>query len=408
MLLGLAYLNGEGIARDKPLGLEWINKSSKNGHEPAKKILDDLKLSREKKHNALVSKYQQDISSWPRSDVKQLEQSANKGNSLSQEHLAIAYQFGLLQLSKSPQIAADWYLKSIADNTEELNFSLQRNLNLIYIEGIYQAQQENNNEYLKAKLKIDALAEQGDLAAIKFLARLYINEENGFSSLKLSKFWYEKAAYAGDHGAQLALARLYTYNAPNEAGIDAKPDYEKALHWYKKVVVYDMPHAQYELAKLYISSEGRTKNNKEAIELLKKAADKNIIDAQLDLAKAYKEGVITGQNYPMALQQFQKLAAITYAQNSFLKDYFYISAMSIAELHEKGLGSPVDKIQAYAWYDSILEHLQKKLLQEITPQPDLLGGEFPQQINNAEKDSQYGYSLLGVLSDNYLVWSSDN
>lgn len=406
MMLGLAYLNGEGISRDKPLGLEWLIKSSNNGYEPAKAALVDISRAHERKTETLANEYRGKISTWPEIVVVQLEQSANNGDVVAQENLAISHQFGLLRMPKNPVIAADWYLKCIGSNVADYNFAVHRNLGLIYIEGTDHVLQKQETDLSKIKLKIDQSAEQGDMAAIKFLARFYNNLGDGYVSLKKAKYWYEKAANRDDLGAQLALARLYTYNAPNEDGTDTKPDYAKALYWYKKVVIHDMPYAQYELAKLYLNRHIPNENNQEAIHLLKIAADKNILNAQLDLANAYKEGVITSQNYALAMERYKKLAAQTYPPESLRDEVFYRSAMSVADLYERGLGVPVNKINAYAWLSLALERLDRKL-----PSTDKQKGSFSignayigggyLSTHNPEVDSPTGFSLgIGTVSPN--------
>jgi|GEM_PF-481166 len=407
MMLGLAYLNGEGISRDKPLGLEWLIKSSNNGYEPAKAALVDIRKAHENKTETLANEYRGKISTWPEIVVAQLERSAIKGDATAQENLAIAHQFGLLRIPKNPSIAADWYLKSIGSNVTKYNFAVHRNLGLIYMQGTDQVLQKQESDLSKIKLNIDQLAEQGDMAAIKFLARFYYNLGDGYVSLNKAKYWYEKAANTGDLGSQLALARLYTFSAPNEEGADAKPDYVKAVHWYKKVVIHDLPYAQYELAKLYLNRHISIGNNQEAMNLLKMAADKNILNAKLDLANAYKEGVITTQNYALAMEHFQKLATLTYPSEIFREDIFYSSAMSVADIYENGLGVPVSKVNAYAWLNLVLERLDRKLLStdklkgSVSMGNSYMGGGYL-STHNPEVDSPTGFSL-GIGTDSPKV-----
>lgn len=405
MLLGLAYLNGEGIERDKLLGLEWLYKSSQSGHDPAKKILQELNLKQENDLVAFKTKYQEEAKTWTPKAILELETSAKNSDALAQEHLAIAYQFGLLGAPKNLQLAAEWYIKRIGSNLSDTSNTSQKNLSLIYIEGLNQSQLHLENETVKVKSSIDGLAANGNLAAIKFLARFYFRYSNGYYSLKQAKFWYAKAANMGDSGAQLALARLYMSISPNEAGIDAQPDYTKALYWYKKVVVYDKPYAQYELAKLYIDGRGGEKNPAEAMVFLRKAADKNIFNAQMDLAKAYKVGVITKQDYPKALELFKKLATSTYSGDGNRYEAFYNTAMSVAEIYENGLGVPLDKVQAFIWYSLVSEYSQRKIF--YMPDPNNLpkgvsiGALLLEFDYNLEEDTPSG--LFGGTTDSSLL-----
>jgi TPR repeat protein len=243
-------------------------------------------------------------------------------------------------------------------------------------------------------LKIDRLAANADLAAIKFLARFYNNYSDGYQSIKQARFWYAKVANMDDSGAQLALARLYMASSPNEAGNEAQPDYTKALYWYKKVALNDKPHAQYELAKLYIDGRGGEKNPREAMALLAKASDKNIFDAQMDLAKAYKEGVITKQDYPKALELFRSLATSTYSRYENRDITFYDTAMHVAEIYENGLGVPLDKSKAYVWYSLVNEYFQKT----ESSRPFSVG-DFPLSSDyNPEEDMHRGF-IMGADID---------
>lgn len=394
MLLGLAYLNGEGIERDKPLGLEWLYKSSQSGHEPAKKVLEELNRKQENNLALINAKYQKEAKTWTQKTILELKASAKNGDAMSQERLAIAYQFALLGAPKNTELAAEWYIKRIDSNLSDTNNTALKNLSLIYADGLNKSLLHQENETTKVKLKIDRLAANANLAAIKFLARFYNNYSDGYQSIKQARFWYAKVANMDDSGAQLALARLYMASSPNEAGNEAQPDYTKALYWYKKVALNDKPHAQYELAKLYIDGRGGEKNPREAMALLAKASDKNIFDAQMDLAKAYKEGVITKQDYPKALELFRSLATSTYSRYENRDITFYDTAMHVAEIYESGLGVPLDKSKAYVWYSLVNEYFQKT----ESSRPFSVG-DFPLSSDyNPEEDMHRGF-IMGADID---------
>jgi len=344
------YLDGLGVPKNTAAGIEWLTKSAEQGFGLAQKKLGLIYLDNKSpmivngklfKKGGLKSKELSDY--WLNQAVATWEKHVPKDDKLAIDELAFAYQLGL-GVSKNYVAAAELYLKSMAlDKPSESGYS-QQNLNAIYRDG-------NNQQLdaLEAKALIDKMAEANNLTAVRFLARHYSTySNNADGNLKLARYWYDKLALTGDRGAQLALARLYMSLGPDESG--TKPDYVKAQYWFKKVAGDDKPNAQYELAKLYISGQGGEKDSAQAMTLLNKAADHNVLDAQIDLAHAYKDGIITTQNYQKALQLMQATAIRIYPGAGGRNEDFSELAGEIGAMFQNGVGAAVDKIEAYVWY----------------------------------------------------------
>ncbi|MDI1363187.1 SEL1-like repeat protein [Methylotenera sp.] len=391
-ILADCYFDGIGVDKNDQLGIDWLKKSAEGGYGFSQYKLgliyrDDQytaypKIKIAKKDNQLA-----DI--WLKKSVATWTVGAKNNDKFAIENLANAYKEGI-GVQKDLTYATELYLRFMEIDKYKYQRS-QKNLGLIYSTGL--AKEQNAKE---SKATIDRMAKTQSKAAMKFLARFY----NGYGpeyggNLKLARYWYDKAANGGDVDAQLALARLYMADAPNEAGIEARPSYTNALYWYKKVVTNDKPYAQYELAKLYIDGRGGEKNPREAMALLTKAANRNLFDAQLDLAKAYKEGVITKQDYPKALELFKSLATNIYSVDGNRYEDFYNTAMPVAEIYENGLGVPLDKSQAYVWYSLVIEYSKK--IASIKP---LSVGAFPSASDyNPEEDAPNGFRLeIGIDS----------
>lgn len=73
----------------------------------------------------------------------------------------------------------------------------------------------------------------------------------------------------------------------NGDGVDM--DYKKAAEWYAQAVIQDNPYAQYNYGRLLILGRGVEINPKAAISNFRKAAEQDLFQAQLTLAKVYSD-----------------------------------------------------------------------------------------------------------------------
>jgi len=293
-IIGNIYANMSDISKLE--GLEWIKRSALNKYPPANEYISQHQKGLEKASQKLREQFKKDSESWPYKTNAAMSQAAADQNSILIEHQAIAHQFGLLGFEQNLITATDGYIKYLSiENTPRFSNS-QKNLETIFSNGLQQTALNLKDEHAKAKARIVELANNGDLAAIKFMARFYSGSCE-FFSMKEARAWYEKAANLNDKNAMLALARLYKSSAPNQSGPEAKPDYTKSLYWFKKLDLSDKPNAQYDLASIYLNEKFPTYDPEAAIKTLEKASDNNHIEAKKSLAKIYQEGKLTAINH---------------------------------------------------------------------------------------------------------------
>ncbi len=101
-------------------------------------------------------------------------------------------------------------------------------------------------------------------------------------------------ADAGDAKVQLALGRLYQYDAVAPDGT-AQHDYAGAAYWYRQASDRGEAQATYELAILYRDGLGVPADASQSFQLLQKAAEANYVPAMTPLSDDY-----AGQSTPVS------------------------------------------------------------------------------------------------------------
>jgi TPR repeat protein len=104
--------------------------------------------------------------------------------------------------------------------------------------------------------------------------------------LSQAAYWYHKAADQGDPAAQVDLAYMY------ETGIGVSRDTATAATWYRRAAGSGSANAKVNLAGLYLHGDGVKQDYGEALRLLKSAADEGNgrADAYLGLASYLGSG----------------------------------------------------------------------------------------------------------------------
>lgn len=156
-----------------------------------------------------------------------------------------------------------------------------------------------------ARLKLAKMYELGlgvprnEAAAFDLYQRL---TENNW---ELSNF-HPAAPYIGQ---SLAALGVYYLNGIKEIGL--KPDVDRAVaHFSRAAEYFGDSRAQYELAKLYLSGEGGTRDAKRAVSWLYNAARKDHAPAQALLGQLLWEGSIVPK------RQMKALVLLTLAQEN--------------------------------------------------------------------------------------------
>lgn len=144
------------------------------------------------------------------------------------------------------------------------------------------------------------------------LGRLYEDGDGVPQNYKEAFEWYLKSANQGDAFYLYRLADLYA------KGLGVARDFQSAEEWYIKAIsaqpTYWVNTARNNLADLYISDLKQPKNYAKAIELYRQAASYGESVSQLNLAKLFETGTGVTKNLILA----HALAHL--AENSFRED----------------------------------------------------------------------------------------
>ncbi|KAI8365243.1 uncharacterized protein BYT42DRAFT_589295 [Radiomyces spectabilis] len=113
--------------------------------------------------------------------------------------------------------------------------------------------------------------------------------------------YFKQAAHHGNCRAQCALGWHYQ-----------KTDLKQARYWFQRAVDQSYPDAQAALGVLLIQrrlefpSSVRDQNSSYALDLLRQAADKNVIPAILQLGSLYSEGTLVDRHIAKAIHYFEQ------------------------------------------------------------------------------------------------------
>ncbi len=138
--------------------------------------------------------------------------------------------------------------------------------------------------------QLAALADEGDLRAIKGLAYMRLNPDEDRYDPNMAAELLQKAADAGDPEAMFELARLF------EQGIGVKQDVAKALELFKLSANDDFADAINDLGFLYFQGGlGISRDPKKAISYFERAARLRHPEAMFNFAALIDDGVVEGR-----------------------------------------------------------------------------------------------------------------
>ena len=150
-----------------------------------------------------------------------------------------------------------------------------------------------NNEAILSQLKKNRI----NFAYCKESERLYSDKK-----YEQAIYWWQKAADAGNSGAQYRLAFCYL------KGDGVEKDVEKAVYWWQKAADAGDSDAQYRLAFCYLKGDGVEKDVEKAVYWWQKAADAGNSAAQYRLAFCYLKGDGVEKDVEKAVYWCQKAA----------------------------------------------------------------------------------------------------
>nr|WP_300308138.1 tetratricopeptide repeat protein [Halomonas sp.] len=230
-----------------------------------------------------------------------------------------------------------------------------------------------------------SMLESGDEDLVKksqyLLGILYMN---GSSSQEIEKDDAKSLEYlkeSWDNGvsdAGLPLASIY-YN-----GSSVEEDNELALCYLKKSAKLGFLRSQRELAKAYLGEkwEGLVKKDiPTGIEWLERAANSGDLVSASYLADFYYQGEIVEKDLNLAFDWLVKASESKYGSDINTFDW-------MAKFYEEGIGTEVDLVQAYKYYDLTgtsgsddKERLSDKMTQDQIDEAIRLSREWQEKHN---------------------------
>ena len=184
------------------------------------------------------------------------------------------------------------------------------------------------------------------------------------------------AAERGDMRAQMLVGYLYLY------GVVVTADDAEAIKWLRRSAAQGEPAAQFALGRMYYRGQGIQRDLVEGLRLMTQAAERGNAAAQMALGVLYSQADGVPQNYTTAYKWYQAAAQqgfadaksslgwLTYQGWGVKRDdaeAFRLTlegaggpgsakaAYNLGLFYERGVGTPVDFVQAASWYRSAAE-----------------------------------------------------
>ena len=133
--------------------------------------------------------------------------------------------------------------------------------------------------------RVQSQAEHGLIAQEIELAAAYLAGRGVPRDEKKAAYWYEKAANAGDPGAQQQIGYFY------QTGIGVNRDPERAAKWFERAVASGLTSAKVNLGVAYVWGRGVRKDPEFAVQLFREAVKKGNGTAACYLGVMYSFGM---------------------------------------------------------------------------------------------------------------------
>ena len=185
-------------------------------------------------------------------------------------------------------------------------------------------------------LKITALA---ILVTLTLSAPARADFADGWAAYKAGNYdaalehWLPLAA-RGDLDALYDVAALY------ESGVLGKPQFGRAVSFYRRAAERRMPAAQTRLGRMFETGAGVEANPEQSLDWYRQAAERGVAEAQYNLAVAYERGAIIAPDVRLAGQLYRKAADQGLAPAQY----------NLGRLYYFGEGVPKDMDLAVEWY----------------------------------------------------------
>ena len=303
--LGIAYLNGSVVEKNKSKAIKWYYTAVKNGSTHA---------------------------------LGNLASQADGGNINAKFYMGELHQYGYGSASKDLKKAFKFYFSAADKGDKE---SIQK---LLYM-AKNNASSIDNLERLRAYQTYDKNNKSAIIEVSKKIASNFYNKKSFKSALK----YYKLAADLNDADSQDWVGYIY-YN-----GKGVKVDYAVAVKWYQKAVDQNYESAINNMAYMYYQGYGVGKNQTKAFGYYKKTADNNNKIGQDWVGFLYEKGRGTDKDINKAIDWYDKSAKQGYKnalQNlKRVADSGNANAqVRLGYMYDEGKGVKVDDALAVKYY----------------------------------------------------------
>lgn len=287
-ILGIFYMHGVIVAADD--------------HEALRRLEEGYKHTRIPGIAGIIAYYYIGHEDYKKA-LQYAQESANQGDKDGFKALGDLYLHGL-GVEQNDQLAFDNYMQAAAQGEETA---------LNQIGWMYQNGCGTEADPEQAFFWYNEAAQKGSDVGMANLAFCYQNGYGVEQDVEVAAEWFKKSAEAGYVDSMLALSDYYqstlfdldkakywllkaiergNAEAMNRLGViyadDVEPDYKEAIKWYYKAIKLNQPNAFRNLALCYLNGNGVKKNLKKAEELLSKASELGIEDANEIIAEIRK------------------------------------------------------------------------------------------------------------------------
>ena len=317
-LLGLRYLNGDGVAKNPIEACKWFTKAATRGYVPAighlgwlhkcgegttKDLAKALNLFQEAAQRGCAASqanlaYMLANGEGTRQDQVQaknwFQQAASQGLSCAQDNLALCYLHGK-GTPKNLHEAVCWF--SAAANQGQGLAKAQCNLGEMLLFGV--GVEKNAARALAYFIQS---ARQGFPLAQSYVDQMLSKDKNTTGNTQEAIDWFTKSARQGYNCGQ---HRPGHPDGELESTANSEP---RSKQWLHGVAAQGFLAAQKDLANLYLDSETE-QGFIDALPWFHKAAEQGDVEAQCALAWMYLHGKGTSVDRSKALSWFAKAAA---------------------------------------------------------------------------------------------------
>lgn len=331
--LGVFYEDGIGLPKDEKEALKWYGLAADHGYYEAKINMD--RIYHERKREALLKA--------EREAFEKFLTESNKGNSIAQLNLGIAYQKGI-----GTGIDAIKAEKWIRLSAMQGNFEAQYELGSMYRTNEIFPNNDIEND-IEAEKWFLLSAKQGYAKAQFALGWMYANDEGCPKDSMQAEKWFKLSADQGDADAHFTLGILYYH------GYGVKRNRVEAYRRFQIAAELGDPEAQFTFGVIYNNGDGFPKDKIKAIRCFHLAAKQGHPIAQFNLGWIYMNGDGVQKNYKESAK-WLKLAAIQ--GNDFeikislseARFYLPVAQFHIGMMYYEGKGGHRDREEAYKWF----------------------------------------------------------